>query len=65
MSGGLPGEEHSLVFAGEEVMIDGDDEFQPSEPEDRSLEIGEAAVVRALGQANISFKAAKEASVAT
>lgn len=57
---GLPGAEHSLVFEGKTVMIDGDDEFQPSDASARSIEIGEAAVVRALGQANVSFTATKK-----
>lgn len=52
---GLPQEERTLVFMGEEVVIDGDDEFHPADAADRSTEIGEAAVVRALGQANASF----------
>lgn len=52
---GLPQEERALVFAGEEVVIDGDDEFQPADSEDRSTEIGEAAIVRSLGQANVTF----------
>lgn len=56
LEGGLPGDERSLVFEGEEVIIDGDDEFQPSDPSKRSTEIGEAAVVRSLGQANASFE---------
>lgn len=59
---GLPQSEHALVFEGEEVIVDGDDEFQPSDISLRSIEIGEAAVMRALGQANYSFIAsAKEA----
>lgn len=62
---GLPQNEHALCFEGEEVIIDGDDEFHPADASSRSIEIGEAAVVRALGQANYSFKkkaAKKEAA---
>lgn len=62
VSGGLPGAERTLIFEGEEVIIDGDDEFKAAKPEARQDTIGEAAVVRALGQANVSFvKKAKEA----
>jgi len=55
LDGGLPGTERTLSFEGAEVVVDGDDEFQPSDPSARSTEIGEAVVVRALGQANVTL----------
>lgn len=68
LENGLPGTEASLHFEGEERVIDGDDEFHPSDPSKRSVEIEETVLVRALGQANASFAekkpAKKEAKVA-
>lgn len=55
VEGGLPGAERTLAFEGEEVVIDGDDRFKPAKPEVRQDTIGAAAVVRALGQANVTF----------
>ena len=55
IEGGMPQDERTLVFEGEEVVVDGDDEFHPSDPSDRSEEIGENVLIRALGQANYTF----------
>ena len=56
VEGGLPGEEHTLVFEGAiEMDEEGVDVFVPSDASKRSLEIGEAAVIRSLGQANVSL----------
>lgn len=60
VEGGLPGTERTLIFEGNEVVIEGDDEFKPSPANERTTEIGEAVVIRALGQANYSFNGAPE-----
>ncbi len=56
LENGIPGQEWTLAFEGEEVVVDGDDEFHPSPDSERSAEIGEAVLIRALGQANYTFK---------
>ena len=55
VEGGLAQQERGLAFEGENIESDGDEEFMPSDAGARSAEIGEAATVRALGQANASF----------
>lgn len=49
------GEERALVFEGENIIDGIDEEFHPSDESARSVEIKEAATVRALGQANANF----------
>ena len=56
IEGGMPQDERTLVFEGEEVVVDGDDEFHASDASDRSTKIGEAVLLRALGQANYTFE---------
>ena len=52
---GLPGVESTLVHEGNEVVIDGDDEFQPKAEDERTHEFDGTILVRALGQANADF----------
>ena len=53
---GFPGTERTLTFDGEDIRENFDDQvFTPVDPEKRSAEIGEAAMVRSLGQANVSI----------
>ncbi len=59
VEGGLAQQERGLVFEGENLVDGIDEEFRPFGPDDRSVEIGEAATVRALGQANASFRKAE------
>ncbi len=56
VQGGLPQPERTLVFEGEEVVVDGDDEFQPAPSDARSAKIGETVLIRALGQATYNFE---------
>lgn len=55
VEGGLPKVEHTLVFEGNEVVIEGDDEFQPSPEADRSYEVEGTVLIRSLGQANYNL----------
>lgn len=62
IEGGLPQSEYSIGFEGADVQRPDGDEFHPAEESRRQMDIGEAALIRALGQANYSFekKAAKK-----
>lgn len=55
VEGGLPGTEQTLFFEGNEVVVEGDDEFHPASAEARSFQVEGTVLVRALGQANITW----------
>lgn len=71
VNGGLASDAwDALVYEGEEVTVEGEDEFEPADASQRSREIGPSgAVLRAQGQANVKIEKKvviekKEAAVA-